>query len=519
MYLEKEYKILELPNSATLEEVKKQYRNLSKKYHPDLHQGNSLEGLASEKFQQIKEAYDKIIKLFEINKNKNKEFYIPFLGKESSILELKNFSIFFSHLIEIENFIHEKYNYLITEAQNLNIYDFCNNFENIFSERENVLNEIYKISESIIETLDFPYTKKENEDFISNFDIVKKIFPNEANNLENCLLIGKRMIIESRKIIFNTFFKDLKNFYLKEYSILLNEIKKPFHSSEDYLVYQFEDIMSIYSSEAEDFKNITLNYFLNADYQYKGISNILASSLFQDYPIDFPKFNTFNCSAIEIAKNSYNLFSKNYFTEWGKIYKYYLDNNLELSKIDEIVKIELDLKSYLSEHIIIKLYKDILANNFQEIQNYLNRVSELESNSKDFLFIFFPKLKKFSLDENLETFKQIINYLATEKYKYDFKILKNISDKINSKNFNLDNDTYSIENILKISEKCTLILDKNKTGHILKEIEKNTNLINDLKEKISFEKALSQLPHHLKQIRDSKRELTQKKLYSQIKIN
>lgn len=49
--MEKYYKILELNPGASQEEIKKSYRKLAKKYHPD-HEGGS-----EEKFKEISEAY------------------------------------------------------------------------------------------------------------------------------------------------------------------------------------------------------------------------------------------------------------------------------------------------------------------------------------------------------------------------------------------------------------------------------------------------------------------------------
>ena len=48
------YKILDVPASSTLPEIKKAYRELSKKYHPDLNPGNPV---FEEKFKALQEAY------------------------------------------------------------------------------------------------------------------------------------------------------------------------------------------------------------------------------------------------------------------------------------------------------------------------------------------------------------------------------------------------------------------------------------------------------------------------------
>jgi len=49
------YAVLGVPETAGLDEIKKAYRNLAKKYHPDANQGNPK---AEEKFKEISEAYD-----------------------------------------------------------------------------------------------------------------------------------------------------------------------------------------------------------------------------------------------------------------------------------------------------------------------------------------------------------------------------------------------------------------------------------------------------------------------------
>ena len=58
------YKILEIEKSASDDEVKKAYRRMAMKYHPDKvgHLGDEFRKSADEKFKKVNEAYDKIKK-------------------------------------------------------------------------------------------------------------------------------------------------------------------------------------------------------------------------------------------------------------------------------------------------------------------------------------------------------------------------------------------------------------------------------------------------------------------------
>ena len=58
------YKILEIEPTASDEEVKKAYRKMAVKYHPDKvsHLGEDFQQKAKEKFQRVNEAYEKIKK-------------------------------------------------------------------------------------------------------------------------------------------------------------------------------------------------------------------------------------------------------------------------------------------------------------------------------------------------------------------------------------------------------------------------------------------------------------------------
>lgn len=54
------YQVLGVSNTATDEEIKKAYRNLARKYHPDNYHDNPLADLAQERMKEINEAYEAI---------------------------------------------------------------------------------------------------------------------------------------------------------------------------------------------------------------------------------------------------------------------------------------------------------------------------------------------------------------------------------------------------------------------------------------------------------------------------
>lgn len=58
------YKVLEIQPNASIEEIKKAYRRMASKYHPDKvsHLGEQYANDAKEKFQKVQEAYDTIQK-------------------------------------------------------------------------------------------------------------------------------------------------------------------------------------------------------------------------------------------------------------------------------------------------------------------------------------------------------------------------------------------------------------------------------------------------------------------------
>ena len=57
------YSVLGVNSSASDEEIKKAYRELVKKYHPDNYANNPLADLAEAKMKEVNEAYDAIVKM------------------------------------------------------------------------------------------------------------------------------------------------------------------------------------------------------------------------------------------------------------------------------------------------------------------------------------------------------------------------------------------------------------------------------------------------------------------------
>ena len=74
------YSVLGISRDASDEEIKKAYRKLSRKYHPDANINNPNKAQAEEKFKEVQQAYEQIMKEKEYGTSGNYNSYGGFGG-------------------------------------------------------------------------------------------------------------------------------------------------------------------------------------------------------------------------------------------------------------------------------------------------------------------------------------------------------------------------------------------------------------------------------------------------------
>ena len=74
------YSVLGVSRDASMDEIKKAYRKLSRKYHPDANINNPNKEQAEEMFKQVQQAYDQIVREREQGTSQNSWYGISLEG-------------------------------------------------------------------------------------------------------------------------------------------------------------------------------------------------------------------------------------------------------------------------------------------------------------------------------------------------------------------------------------------------------------------------------------------------------
>ncbi len=186
------YQILQVPHSASPEEIKRSFRKLAVQYHPDKNEGNSI---AEERFKEIKEAYEILY-----NTEKRQDYHYKRFASvyEYSILtpgfilkqclELKKFTSVIQHYHINYDLLSHQIREILSE-QSLAVLEK----ENDLSLNKNILQLMIDSSDP----LPYPY-------FLTIAPILLSLSQNEKNTatIQSIILYKKRVhTFEKNKLL------------------------------------------------------------------------------------------------------------------------------------------------------------------------------------------------------------------------------------------------------------------------------------------------------------------------------
>lgn len=460
--------------------LKKKYKELSKKYHPDLHQNNALEELAKEKFQKINEAYHKIIEnLNQKNIADNYiyftelDFYDPFLKYETSLEEsyAYKFSSFFEEFQKLKNkleFYNKKINLILEKVGN----DFIKELNSLLDIRVQRAN---KIQEFWHNTLNKDRVYIETEEEIERANYIYRFSP---------IVFEHTVILENRTNILIALLEKTTNTVIERINFLYET--EEFRDSLDF------HIKHIFMSEQ-------ISYYEDLAYMLQKVS--------------FPTFLHVNINSY--PEHCYNLIHS--LKPWYKTLEFYLSNQLNYENLDTITEKLFNTK--ISEHIIFKIYQNNVNNEFQK---NLDLISEYDKYSPESIEkvsnILFPSIK---ITKN--TIIELSQYLKENKYFEDREYIEYVKLNLNSKIFinlaNKDSSKAFLQNIIKnlkeyedLSIKSCNFLGMNKDSQIYKEIEENRKLLNDLIPSVKNKEEALDIPDYLESCKKLLNNLTKKEI-------
>ena len=253
--------ILELKVGFTLDELKKKWLELSKKYHPDKHAtaDEILKKLAEDQYKRINEAYTYLKENYGQNQSQNSsekkynyqkksrmetdpDFYL----ENCDILNEENIKIF------LNRFPYEKNNILLEAflaLKNKNL----NQLRNLSPRIENI---VYNQSFEIIVNRLFPNFKNKKQSFFTNIKLL--LNENSRNNMLIFLQKVKENLLKNDNYSFwglNSEKQDFKLLSNEYYFLLDNKLDSFIRESDSYLgeIFQFkEELKRKKSSEANN---------------------------------------------------------------------------------------------------------------------------------------------------------------------------------------------------------------------------------------------------------------------------